>query len=169
MTADHPGPWPWNLNTSLVAIALGSNLPSHLRHARGKPPRSHSRLAILGHIKAISSFHTTAPVGYLDQPQIRKRGGTARNYTPSTRSTPWPFRNRTRHGPRPHIRPTQRPTDHRSRLVALRRRHPHHPLAHAASPSHAPARICSRAPPEIAPTLQHSTLHTSIAELLAAL
>jgi 2-amino-4-hydroxy-6-hydroxymethyldihydropteridine diphosphokinase len=57
-------------NSHLAAIALGSNLPS----AHGAPEQNLlaaiERIRTLGRIVAVSSFHATAPVGYLDQPNF---------------------------------------------------------------------------------------------------
>jgi 2-amino-4-hydroxy-6-hydroxymethyldihydropteridine diphosphokinase len=53
-----------------AAIALGSNLPSTFGTPADNLHEALRRLATLGHVKAVSSFHTTAPVGYLDQPQF---------------------------------------------------------------------------------------------------
>ena len=53
-----------------AAIALGSNLPSTFGTPTDNLREALRRLATLGHVKAVSSFHTTAPVGYLDQPQF---------------------------------------------------------------------------------------------------
>ena len=54
----------------LAALALGSNLSS----AFGGPAENLSedlrRLHTLGTLTAVSSFHTTEPVGYLDQPDF---------------------------------------------------------------------------------------------------
>ena len=55
----------------LAAIALGSNLSS----AWGSPDavlrEAITRVAGLGTLRAVSTFHETAPVGYLDQPNFR--------------------------------------------------------------------------------------------------
>jgi 2-amino-4-hydroxy-6-hydroxymethyldihydropteridine diphosphokinase len=53
-----------------AAIALGSNLPSTFGSRADNLHEALRRLATLGTVKAVSSFHTTAPVGYLDQPQF---------------------------------------------------------------------------------------------------
>ncbi|MHB1701453.1 MAG: 2-amino-4-hydroxy-6-hydroxymethyldihydropteridine diphosphokinase [Acidobacteriaceae bacterium] len=54
----------------VAAIALGSNLPS----ARGGPEANLqgavAELRRLGEVVAVSSFHETEPVGYLDQPRF---------------------------------------------------------------------------------------------------
>jgi 2-amino-4-hydroxy-6-hydroxymethyldihydropteridine diphosphokinase len=53
-----------------AAIALGSNLPSQFGTPADNLHEALRRLSALGNVKAVSSFHTTAPVGYLDQPQF---------------------------------------------------------------------------------------------------
>jgi len=53
-----------------AAIALGSNLPSSFGTPADNLHEALRRMSALGHVKAISSFHTTAPVGYLDQPEF---------------------------------------------------------------------------------------------------
>jgi len=54
----------------IAAIALGSNLPSPYGPPDANLREALSRLASLGHITAISTFHATDPVGYLDQPRF---------------------------------------------------------------------------------------------------
>ena len=51
-----------------AAIALGSNLPSPFGPPESNLREALHRLADIGHLSAISTFHTTAPVGYLNQP-----------------------------------------------------------------------------------------------------
>jgi 2-amino-4-hydroxy-6-hydroxymethyldihydropteridine diphosphokinase len=53
-----------------AAIALGSNLPSPFGSPADNLREALRRMTSLGRVKAISSFHTTAPVGYLDQPRF---------------------------------------------------------------------------------------------------
>jgi len=55
---------------AVAAIALGSNLPSPFGTPSDNLHEALRRLSALGTIKAVSSFHSTAPVGYLDQPQF---------------------------------------------------------------------------------------------------
>ncbi len=50
----------------LAAIALGSNLGDREANLR----RAVARIAALGRVSAVSSFHDTAPVGYIDQPRF---------------------------------------------------------------------------------------------------
>jgi 2-amino-4-hydroxy-6-hydroxymethyldihydropteridine diphosphokinase len=54
----------------IAAIALGSNLPSPYGPPEANLREALTRLADLGHITAVSTFHSTDPVGYLDQPRF---------------------------------------------------------------------------------------------------
>jgi len=53
-----------------AAIALGSNLPSRFGPPEANLREALRRLADLGHVSAVSTFHATDPVGYLDQPRF---------------------------------------------------------------------------------------------------
>jgi 2-amino-4-hydroxy-6-hydroxymethyldihydropteridine diphosphokinase len=53
-----------------AAIALGSNLPSAYGPPEANLREALTRLTALGHITAVSAFHTTEPVGYLNQPSF---------------------------------------------------------------------------------------------------
>jgi 2-amino-4-hydroxy-6-hydroxymethyldihydropteridine diphosphokinase len=52
----------------IAAIALGSNLPSPCGPPEANLREALHRLAALGRVTAVSTFHATDPVGYLDQP-----------------------------------------------------------------------------------------------------
>jgi 2-amino-4-hydroxy-6-hydroxymethyldihydropteridine diphosphokinase len=54
----------------VAAIALGSNLPSQWGDPASNLREAVRRLGELGRIRAVSSFHQTAPVGYADQPDF---------------------------------------------------------------------------------------------------
>ena len=54
----------------LAAIALGSNLASQFGDPAANVGEAVSRLRELGTVRASSSLHTTAPVGYVDQPDF---------------------------------------------------------------------------------------------------
>jgi len=54
----------------IAAIALGSNLPSAYCPPEANLHTALTRLADLGHVIAVSTFHATDPVGYLDQPRF---------------------------------------------------------------------------------------------------
>jgi 2-amino-4-hydroxy-6-hydroxymethyldihydropteridine diphosphokinase len=54
----------------IAAIALGSNLPSPFGSPADNLREGLSRLAALGRVTAVSTFHATDPVGYLDQPRF---------------------------------------------------------------------------------------------------
>jgi len=53
-----------------AAIALGSNLASQYGDRAANLHEAVNRLRALGHIRAISSFHDTAPFGYTEQPRF---------------------------------------------------------------------------------------------------
>jgi 2-amino-4-hydroxy-6-hydroxymethyldihydropteridine diphosphokinase len=53
-----------------AAIALGSNLESTFGGREQNLREAIQRIASLGHVRAVSTFHDTAPVGYLDQPRF---------------------------------------------------------------------------------------------------
>lgn len=52
----------------IAAIALGSNLSSIYGPPEANLREALTRLAILSRVTAVSAFHATAPVGYLEQP-----------------------------------------------------------------------------------------------------
>ncbi len=54
----------------LAAIALGSNLDSPFGDRAANLHEAIRRLADIGHVRAVSTFHDTQPVGYLDQPRF---------------------------------------------------------------------------------------------------
>ncbi len=53
-----------------AAIALGSNLSSTFGPPEANLREALHRLEALGHLTAVSAFHITDPVGYLDQPRF---------------------------------------------------------------------------------------------------
>ena len=53
-----------------AAIALGSNLDSQWGDRVQNLREAIRRLESLGHIRAVSAFYDTAPVGYTDQPRF---------------------------------------------------------------------------------------------------
>lgn len=54
----------------LAAIALGSNLDSPFGDRAANLREALHRLADIGNVQVISTFHDTQPVGYLDQPRF---------------------------------------------------------------------------------------------------
>jgi 2-amino-4-hydroxy-6-hydroxymethyldihydropteridine diphosphokinase len=54
----------------IAAIALGSNLPSHFGPPEANLHEALHRLTTIGDITAVSTFHATDPVGYTDQPRF---------------------------------------------------------------------------------------------------
>jgi 2-amino-4-hydroxy-6-hydroxymethyldihydropteridine diphosphokinase len=53
-----------------AAIALGSNLDSQWGSREQNLREAIRRLESLGHVRAVSTFYDTAPVGYTDQPRF---------------------------------------------------------------------------------------------------
>ena len=53
-----------------AAVALGSNLPSKFGTSAENLLEALRRLEELGSVLAVSSFHATEPVGYVDQPEF---------------------------------------------------------------------------------------------------
>ena len=58
-------------NGHLAAIALGSNLASSWGDREANLREAVKRVALLGDVRAVSSFYDTAPVGYTAQPRFR--------------------------------------------------------------------------------------------------
>ena len=71
-------------SSQLAAIALGSNLGD--REANLRAAIEHLRT--LGEVKKISSFHDTAPVGYLDQPHFLNAAALLRTPLPPAELLP---------------------------------------------------------------------------------
>lgn len=152
-----------------AAIALGSNLSSPIGPPEANLREALHRLAALGRVTAVSTFHRTDPVGYLDQPRflnaaallettlspldllqallaIEQAMGRDRANTPAK-------------GPRIidlDLLLYGSQTLHHSALTLP------HPALHERHFVLAPLA-------EIAPALQHPTLHRTISELLANL
>ena len=56
--------------TRVAAIALGSNLASEWGGREANLREAVRRVGALGQVRAVSSFHDTAPVGLTDQPRF---------------------------------------------------------------------------------------------------
>jgi 2-amino-4-hydroxy-6-hydroxymethyldihydropteridine diphosphokinase len=59
-----------NLEPHQAAIALGSNLASPFGERAANLREAVKRVEALGHVRAVSSFYSTAPVGFADQPDF---------------------------------------------------------------------------------------------------
>jgi len=57
-------------DNGIGAIALGSNLPSRFGFPEDNLHEAIRRLTALGQVTAVSSFRSTAPVGFTDQPDF---------------------------------------------------------------------------------------------------
>jgi len=62
--------WALDPEPCTAAIALGSNLPSRFGDRDANLREALQRMEALGSLTAVSSFHDTEPVGYLDQPRF---------------------------------------------------------------------------------------------------
>src|SRR6185437_16642197 len=59
-----------NAVMGLAAVALGSNLESGFGDREANLREAIKRLATLGTVRAVSSFHDTEPVGVVSQPRF---------------------------------------------------------------------------------------------------
>ncbi len=71
-----------NAQSAMAAIALGSNLASQVGDREANLRAALDRLAALGTVTAVSTFHETDPVGYLDQPRFLNAAALLRTTLP---------------------------------------------------------------------------------------
>ena len=152
-----------------AAIALGSNLSSAFGDPAANLYEAIRRLGELGRVTSVSSFYATDPVGYLDQPQFLNAAALLETTLPPLdllRSLlaieHGMGRDRTNAPPKgPRIIDLDLLLYADTVMITAELTLPH-PAMHQRTFVLAPLA-------EIAPTMQHPTLHRSIAELLAHL
>jgi 2-amino-4-hydroxy-6-hydroxymethyldihydropteridine diphosphokinase len=158
----------------IAAIALGSNLPSTYGPPEANLREALTRLASLGRVTAVSTFHATDPVGYLDQPRFLNAAALLEtNLTPIDllhqllaieHAMGRDRANTPPKGPRIIDLDLLLYTDEDGADQVLQT--PDLTLPH---PALHERRFVLAPLAEIAPTRQHPTLHQTIAELLAQL
>jgi len=153
----------------IAAIALGSNLPSAYGPPDANLHEALSRLATLGDITAISTFHATDPVGYLDQPRFLNAAALLETTLPPLDLLRSLLAIEHSMGRDRSSAPPKGPRVIDLDLLLYADQILQTPELTLPHPALHERRFVLAPLAEIAPTLQHPTLHSSIADLLAHL
>ena len=153
----------------IAAIALGSNLPSPFGPPEANLREALHRLATLGHVTAVSSFHATDPVGYLDQPRFLNAAALLETALSPLDLLHGLLAIEQAMGRDRANTPAKGPRIIDLDLLLYGSEILHHPDLTLPHPALHERRFVLAPLAEIAPTLPHPTLHRTISELLAEL